>query len=75
MSKKNQDIILQKLEKLSLLDNVVAKLDKLETTVGNLSSAVKSLAGKVQANADNICSLRQEVEVFKKETGAELISV
>ena len=75
MSQKNQDIILQKLEKLSLLDDVVAKLDKLETTVGNLSSAVESLAGKVQANADNICSLRQEFEVFKKETGAELRSV
>ena len=52
MSQKNQDIILQKLEKLSLLDDVVAKLDKLETTVGNLSSAVESLAGKCKAQVD-----------------------
>ena len=75
MSQKNQELILQKLEKLNLLDGVVAKLDKLTDTVNTVSSAVDLLAGKVQYNTGNIDFLRQEFDQFKMETGAELRSV
>ena len=75
MSKKNQELILQKLETLNLLDGVVAKLDKLTDTVNAVSSAVDLLAGKVQYNTGNIDFLRQEFDKFKMETGAELRSV
>ena len=71
----SQDLILKKLEKLNLLDDVVAKLGKLEFTVGNISSAVDNLARNVQANTEDILNLRYEFEAFKKETVAELRSV
>ena len=70
MSQKQQEVILQKLEKLNLLDGVVAKLDKLSDTVGAMSVAVDALAGKVQSNTDSIGALKQEFELFKTETGA-----
>ena len=75
MSQKNQDLILEKLEKLNLLDGVVSKLDQLTVTVNAVSSAVDLLAGKVQYNTDNIEFIRQEFDNFKTETRAELRSV
>ena len=75
MSQKNQDLILQKLEKLNLLDGVVSKLDQLTTTVNAVSSAVDLLAGKVQYNTDNIEFIRQEFNAFKTETRIEIRSV
>ena len=59
MRQKSQDIILQKLEKLNLLDVVVTKLDNLKITVCNLSAAVDSLSGNVRYNTENISALRQ----------------
>ena len=68
MSQKNQDLILEKLEKLNLLDGVVSKLDQLTVTVNAVSSAVDLLAGKVQYNTDNIEFIRQEFDTFKTDT-------
>lgn len=63
------------LQKLSVLDTIVAKLDDLGSKVSILTDTVNVLQSDIKANSGDIKELRRDFETFKSSTCDELRAV